>query len=233
MIEQYSVIGDGFGGVGEIGYFCEDKNSTQMKFLKRLFYSYPATPEETVVPDDLVEQYPDPPEKLQVVLQKVPNTGIVLYQYKRRSSISKSWKYWALDMMENGFGTPGIVQLAGEDLNMNPFQFANLAESIFQELDIDIPDEVAYYSYAVCIANEVLRGERTARNGFELLSQAEIDTDYSDAFRAFYIWLDKADEIAYYDVGGGMRPDNIGEWMYQYFEKLVQANKKYCPIPTS
>jgi hypothetical protein len=107
-------------------------------------------------------------------------------------------------MMENGFGTPGIVQLAGEDLNMNPFQFTNLAESIFQELDIDIPDEIAYNAYAVCIANEVLRGERTARNGFELLSQAEIDTDYSDAFRAFYIWLDHADEIEHYDVGGGM-----------------------------
>jgi hypothetical protein len=61
-----------------------------MKFLKKLFHSHQATPKETVVPDDLVEHYPDPPEKLQVVLQKVPNTGIVLYQYKRRSSISKS-----------------------------------------------------------------------------------------------------------------------------------------------
>ena len=203
-----------------------------MKFLKRLFHSRRVKPEETVVPNDLVEHYPDPPEKLQVIVQKVPSTGIVLYQYKRRNGMSKTWKYWALDMMENGFGVPGIVQLAGEDLDMNPFQFANLVDAILGELGLDIPDEIAYNAYAVCIANEVLRGERTARNGFELLSQAEIDTDYSDAFRVFYIWLEHADEIAYYDVGGGMRKDNTNEWMWLYFEKFVRANKKYCPSQT-
>ena len=193
-----------------------------------------ATPSQgTVVPDDLVVRYPDPPEKLQAILQRVPNTGIVLYQYKRGIGMSKEWRYWAMDMMENGFDTPGIVQLAGEDLNVSFSQFSQLLDTIFRELGIDLPDEIVYGAYAFCIADEVLRGERTARNGFELLSQAEIDTNYSRSFAFFYVFLDFADEIiAGYIDGGVVRKDNMEEWMHLYFEKFVQANEKYCPIRT-
>ena len=121
---------------------------------------------KTVVPDDLVKHYPDPPEKLQTILQRVPNTGRVLYQYIRKSSISKEAKYWAIDMMEEGLETPGIVQLAGEDLNMNSFAYSDLLDTIFKELAIEVQPETAYCAYAVDIASEVLRGERTARSGF-------------------------------------------------------------------
>ena len=92
----------------------------RMNLLKKIFRIKTA-PQETVVPDELVKHYPGPPEKLQTILQRVPNTGIVLYQYIKRFNISKESKYWAMDMMEKGLETPGIVQLAGEDLNMNPF----------------------------------------------------------------------------------------------------------------
>ncbi len=183
---------------------------------------------KTVVPDDLVMHYPDPPEKLQTILQRVPNTGRVLYEYIRKSSISKEAKYWAIDMMEEGLETPGIVQLAGEDLNMNSFAYSDLLDTIFKELAIEVQPETAYCAYAVDIASEVLRGERTARSGFELLSRAATDTDNNKVFWVFYIWLENADCTVYYDVGGGLRMDNIEEWMHQFFEKLVKANEKYC-----
>ena len=137
-----------------------------MKLLHKLFHSTPAS-KETVVPDDLVKHFSDPPEKLQTILQRVPNTGIVLYQYIKRFNISKESKYWAMDMMEKGLETPGIVQLAGEDLNMNPFAYSELLDTIFLELGIEVQPETVYCAYAMVIANEVLRGERTARSGFE------------------------------------------------------------------
>ena len=203
-----------------------------MNLLKKLFRIKTA-PQETVVPDELVKHYPDPPEKLQTILQRVPNTGIVLYQYINRFSISKESKYWAMDMMEKGLETPGIVQLAGEDLDMNPFAYSELLDIIFLELGIEVQPETAYCAYAVVIANEVLRGERTPRNGFELLSRAAIDSDYEQPFYDFYLWLDHADEVVFFTVdGSGLRMDNVDEWMQQYFEKFVKANIKYSFLPS-
>lgn len=143
-------------------------------------------PRETVVPDELIKHYPEPSEKLQAILQKVPATGKVLYQHIMQNGISKESKYWAMDMMENGFETHGIIQLAGEDLDMNPFAYSDLFSTIFKELDIEDGKEVVYRAYAVSIADEVLQGERTARDGFEILSRAAIDTDYNEVFRDFY-----------------------------------------------
>lgn len=31
------------------------------------------------------------------------------------------------------------------------------------------------------------------------------------------------------DFPCGLRMDNVNEWAHQFFEKLVKANKKYCP----
>ena len=203
-----------------------------MNLLKKLFRIKTA-PQETVVPDELVKHYPDPPEKLQTILQRVPNTGIVLYQYIKRFNISKESKYWAMDMMEKGLETPGIVQLAGDDLNMNPFAYSDLLDTIFRELGIEVQPETVYCAYAVEIANEVLRGERTARSGFELLSRAAIDSDYEQPFYDFYLWLNHADEVVFFTVdGSGLRMDNVDEWMQQYFEKFVKANIKYSFLPS-
>ncbi len=207
-----------------------------MKLIERFLHYKAASvnesePLETVVPDELIKHYPEPSEKLQAILQKVPATGKVLYQHIMQNGISKESKYWAMDMMENGFETHGIIQLAGEDLNMNPFAYSDLFSTIVKELDIEEGKEVVYRAYAVSIADEVLQGERTARDGFEILSRAAIDTDYNEVFRDFYIWLDNADEVAFMTVkGSGLRMDNVEEWLHQYCEKFVKANYKYSSV---
>lgn len=187
-------------------------------------------PKETVVPDELIKHYPEPSERLQGLLLKAPSTGKMLYQYFQHRVISMDWKYWATDLLENGIETPGIIQLAGEDLDMFPTEFTELLDTVFKELDVEINQETAYCSYAMSIAEEVIRGERTARSGFEILSRAAIDTDYQEPFYDFYFWLDCIDEITCYTVkGSGLRMDNVNEWTHQFFEKLIEANEKYCP----
>ena len=69
---------------------------------------------KTMVPDDRVALYPKSNERLKAIIQKVPLTSKVLFDYKQQKGISKDWKCWALEMLENGMETPGIVQLAGE-----------------------------------------------------------------------------------------------------------------------
>ena len=201
-----------------------------MKLLDRLFHPK-VTPKETVVPDEYIKKYPEPSEKVQELLQRVPSTGKMLYQYIRHTSISKEWKYWAFELLEKGIETPGIIQLAGEDLDMFPTAFTELLDTIFKELDIEINQETAYCSYVMSIAEEVIRGDRTAKSGFRVLSRAAIDTDFSQPFQDFYNWyyLADEDELIYFpQKGSGLRTDNIEEWLHQYFEKLVIANPKYC-----
>ena len=211
-----------------------------MKLFKRLFRVKETTreetviPKETVVPDELIRLYPQPSEQLQRILQAVPETGILLYLYTKHCNISKEWKFWAMDLMENGLETPGVIQLAGEDLDKDYGAFTNLLESIFRELGIDVNQEVFYCAYVLSIAQDVLRGERTAYDGFEVLSRAAIETNYAQPFGDFYDWVIKADQIFFRSVNeSGLRIDNVEEWMHQYFEKLVKANPKYCRKPCS
>lgn len=199
-----------------------------MSLFRKLFPTKPA-PKKTVVPDQLIPHYPEPPENLQPLLQKVPNTGVVLYHFIRQFNISNMSKYWAVDLIENGMETPSIIQLAGEDLDMDPSAFNELLGSIFRELNINVDLEIAYCAYATHIAGEVVRGERTARRGFECLTQAAWETNHPKVFSEFDYWSDIVYEIDdYIPEECGLEKDNVDEWMYQYFEKLVKANEKYC-----
>ena len=78
-----------------------------MKLLGRLFH-LKATPEETVVPDEYIKKYPEPSEKVQELLQRVPDTGKMLYQYIRHTSISKEWKYWLSICWRKGLRPPAL-----------------------------------------------------------------------------------------------------------------------------
>ena len=193
-------------------------------------------PKETVVDDDIVERYPKPSAQLQAIIDRVPSTRIVLYYRAMQRGINKEWKSWACEMMEAGFSQPSIVQLAGEDLTMNPFEFSALVESIFKELGVECPPLIAYSQYALGIAHKVMDGEITAERGFAILSDAAIDTDYHDALNEFYYLEENANLLRDHYEGcygdGNMREDNIEEWMALYFKKLIEANEKMPFIKT-
>ena len=187
-----------------------------------------SAPKELVA-DRMVALYPKSNERIKSLMQKVPLTSKVLFDYKQQKGISKDWKCWAWEMLENGMETPGIVQLAGEDLNMNIFEFNSLVCTIFQELGIDLSNDDAYYQYALGIAHQVVNGEISSEKGFKILTSTAIDTGYHDAFMNFYYLEDVAelirDGIYESNNDGSMRKENIEEWMYQYFEKLIKINE--------
>ena len=193
-------------------------------------------PKETVVDDDIVERYPKPSAQLQAIIDRVPSTRIVLYYRAMQLGINKEWKSWACEMIEAGFSQPSIVQLAGEDLTMNPFEFSALVDSIFKELAVECRPIIAYSQYALGIAHKVMDGEITAERGFAILSDAAIDTHYHEAFLEFFYLEDNADLLRNHFEGcygdGNMREDNIEEWMALYFKKLIEANEKKPFIKT-
>jgi hypothetical protein len=127
-----------------------------------------------------------PDQTLKSIIRSVPSTRVILYDYIKDHPISREWKEWAFNMMETGYNTDGIVQLAGEDLSMNPFEFKELASRIFNELGICVSPQLAYEQYILWIANQVDHGELSAKEGFQILYEAAVDSEYDDAFMAFY-----------------------------------------------
>ena len=200
-----------------------------MQSITNLFRRKAESVPKELVADDMVAVYPKSNERIKSVIREVPLTSKVLFDYKLQNGMSKDWKWWALEMMEKGMETPGIVQLAGEDLNMNIFEFNSLVCTIFQELGIDLSNDDAYYQYALGIAHQVVNGEISSEKGFKILTSTAIDTGYHDAFMNFYYLEDEAelirDGIYGSNSDGSMRKENIEEWMYQYFEKLIRINE--------
>lgn len=188
------------------------------------------SPKETVVLDDIVPRFPKPSDRLASVIREVPSICEVLYLYKQRRGISKEWIWWALDMVEKGLQTPGILQLAGEDLTMNPFEFLSLAETISQELELDVTNDDAYYQYALWVAHQAIDGVITAEEGFKKLYYVALDTRYNKAFMEFYYRDEDAYRLRNYipslcSSDDTMREDNIEEWMHLFFEKLIKFNE--------
>lgn len=185
--------------------------------------------EPVVVDDDLIEHYPKPNVELQTIIDRVPSTRLILYYRAMERNINQDWKSWAYEMMEAGYSQPSIVRLAGEDLTINPFEFNALVDSIFKELAVECPDEIAYSQYALGIAHKVMDGDITAERGFAILSDAAIEADYNEMLTQFFYLEDNADLLrnhlpsCYGD--GNMTEDNIEEWMALYFKKLIATNE--------
>ena len=183
----------------------------------------------TKVEDYSIDIFPQPNDRLKSIIQAVPSTCLVLFQYKRLKGMTKEWKSWAWEMMEKGFQTPGIIQLEGEDVNLNQFEHASLIESILKELELEVTTDEVYQQYVLYIAHQVLDNMISAEEGLKILTQEAIDTDYHDAFMDVYYLDDEIDlERNYYcknDKDGNLYEDNIEEWMHLYFEKTIKFNE--------
>lgn len=183
----------------------------------------------TKVEDYSIDIFPQPNDRLKSIIQAVPITRLVLFQYKRLKGMTKEWKSWAWKMMEKGFQTPGIIQLAGEDVNLNQFEHASLIESILKELELEVTTDEVYQQYVLYIAHQVLDNMISAEEGLKILTQEAIDTDYHDAFMDVYYLDDEIDlERNYYcknDKDGIIYEDNVEDWLHLYFERIIKLNE--------
>ena len=183
----------------------------------------------TKVEDYSIDIFPQPNDRLKSIIQAVPITRLVLFQYKRLKGMTKEWKSWAWEMMEKGFQTPGIIQLAGEDVNLNQFEHASLIESILKELELEVTTDEVYQQYVLYIAHQVLDNMISAEEGLKILTQEAIDTDYHDAFMDVYYLDDEIDlKRNYYcknDKDGIIYEDNVEDWLHLYFERIIKLNE--------
>lgn len=58
-----------------------------------------------------------------------------------------TWKDWALEMMDAGFETEHLIQLAGLSADVNPFQLEEIINNALKELSLDaMPEEEIVYA---------------------------------------------------------------------------------------
>jgi hypothetical protein len=170
-------------------------------------------------------EIPQPNGRLKSIIRAVPITRLVLFQYRQQKGMTEEWKTWAWEMLDKGFKSDALTQLAGEDLNLNAFEFSSLVDSILKDLELDFTDDDVYFQYVLYVAHQVLNRELSSEEGFKTLCQAAIDTNYHPAFMDFYYLEDNAELLRHHHpavIETGMRPDNISEWTFSYFEKLIK-----------
>lgn len=173
--------------------------------------------------------YPRQYEMMMFIIRKVPRTARIFFLYETRQvEFSKEWKYWAWEMMEKGFQTSEITQLAGVDSSVNPFEFASLVERIFGTMRFSYPAGEVFHQYILYVAGQVVMGELSVEQGLKLLSQAYVDSNDNESFEDFYLiendWEDIKDGCELnrsYFSERGISEDHIDEWLRGYFEKLV------------
>ncbi|MBP5458419.1 MAG: hypothetical protein J6Y37_18160 [Paludibacteraceae bacterium] len=202
------------------------------EFIKSLFGSQKQEESHTEkVEDNLALYYSHPRqyEMMRFIIGKVPRTARIFFLHETRQlEFSEEWKYWAWEMMEKGFQTPEIIQLAGVDSSVNPFEFASLVECIFGKMWFSYPAKEIFHQYILYVAGQVVAGELTAEQGLKLLWQAYIDSDDNEAFEEFYFiendWEDLKDGCepnTSYFRERGISEERIDEWLHGYFEKMV------------
>ncbi len=157
-------------------------------------------------------------EPLKTMVHQVPSTRLILYYYVKQKDINQDWKDWAYSMIEAGYHTEAIVQLAGEYLTMNPFEFKELANQIFAQLGVIVNPETAYEQYVLYTAQQVGNQEITAHQGFERLTQAAIESDYHETFSSFYYYnCDMEENVAL----GYASEDYLENTMKEKFRKIL------------
>jgi hypothetical protein len=123
------------------------------------------------------------------------------------------WKDWALEMMDAGFETEHLIQLAGLSADVNHFQLEEIIKNALKELSLDaMPEEEIVYGYVYYLVDQALNAKMSTKVVLGLLRDLCRDRDYDKELFNFYSLsfarqeLEEAGEQFYWD---GANNDNI------------------------
>lgn len=138
------------------------------------------------------------------------------------------WKDWALEMMEAGFETEHLIQLAGLSVDVNHFQLEEIIKNALKELSLDaMPEEEIVYGYVYYLVEQALNAKMSTKVVLGILRDLCRDRDYEKELFNFYALsyakqeLEEAGEQFYWE---GANNDNINtiinaqfmEWKDKY-----------------
>ncbi len=91
-------------------------------------------------------------------------------------------------MLDNGFETPALIELAGIGKPYNQFELHRLTNKVFNELGLDVSDrETVIKSYALYVINLVTNEKSGTLEGLEKLKDLCVELDYDKKLYPFYL----------------------------------------------
>jgi len=135
----------------------------------------------------------------------------------------EDWKDWALEMMEAGFETEHLIQLAGLSADVNHFQFEEIIKNALKELSLDaLPEEEIVYGYVYYLVDQALNQKMSIKVVLGILRDLCRDRDYDKRLFDFYLLsfakqeLEEVGEQFYWE---GANNDNVDTIIYTEFLK--------------
>ncbi len=156
--------------------------------------------------------------------EPVLSTYKILKEKAFQSDINESWIDWAIEMMEAGYESINLYELAGTTRPYNQFELQDLTTKIFKDLNLDYSDKtkaLKNYVYFLITSNldKPENYYRTLREFRDIYYELNMDSEYQDL--ALLYWA--KDDLLYADYQHyweGANKENIDAIIKEQFELL-------------
>ncbi|CAN5296096.1 hypothetical protein BH09BAC5_BH09BAC5_04480 [soil metagenome] len=152
----------------------------------------------------------------------VTSTAEILMWKHLNLNVNERWKAWAYEMLETGFDSEHIIELAGIDYSENQFELQELTSKVFDELNLDYVDrEKIILDFISFCVNQVLQDKRdllsTIQDMKNIYNRLDQNWQLSDFALLYWAIEDlKYSEVQWYWPEADRK--NINEIVKNYFK---------------
>lgn len=113
-------------------------------------------------------------------------------------SVDKKWSAWAYEMLQAGYDTESLIELAGENAPYNQFEMERLTSRVFNELGLEYEDsELIIKNYACYLLKSALDEERSFITVLDILKDIYIELDFAKYLHDFYALYYAKEDLKY------------------------------------
>jgi hypothetical protein len=144
--------------------------------------------------------------------------------------IDESWIDWSLAMIEAGYESDNLYQLAGTTQPYNQFVLQELAGKVLRDLHLDYSNQKAVLNHYVyfLLSEAVHRPETylsTLRELYDICVQVDMSVEYMDFYNLYLAKVDlMEDEMQWYWKGANRQ--NIDRIIEQRFQEWLREFKE-------
>lgn len=154
--------------------------------------------------------------------EPVLSTYKILKEKAFNSDITESWIDWAIEMMEAGYESINLYELAGTTSPFNQFELKELTNKVFKDLNFDYSDKtktLKNYVYFLLTSNidKPEKYDKVLREFRDIYYELDMDSEYQDL--ALLYWA--KDDLLYADYQNyweGANRENINSIIKEQFE---------------
>ncbi|MFD1145487.1 hypothetical protein ACFQ4C_30455 [Larkinella insperata] len=167
------------------------------------------------------------------MIKPVLSTYKILKEKAFNSDIDESWVDWALEMMQAGFESDSLYQLAGISKPYNQFELQDLTNKVLKELHLDYSDkESAIRNYVYYLISNAIDAPEKYLETLRELKNICIDLDMAKEYMDFYLLYFAKDDLLeigsqhYWDGADSANIDTIIKEQFGLWKQQFEAEIK-------